>query len=100
MAINHFTNELIMKQNPQYTPNQFVNDDLDNNVQHQHQEHHQEIPEFTNVSNPMMHDTNFYYQQTDGSNNPNKTSFPIMSPHGVPSSNQSWNKQFSHNRNY
>ena len=82
---------MILKQNSEYTPNQFVNEEFSNDMQ---QSKH-EIPEFSNVSNPMMNDTNYYYQQEDGSN-PNKTSFPIMSPRGVPSSNQSWNKQFSH----
>ncbi len=100
IVVNHLTNDLIAKHNPQYSHNEFVNPNSNND---------QQIPEFTNVSNPnsMMQDSNYYYQQTEIANNnnnnnlnTNKTSFPIMSPHGVPSSNQSWNKQFQNKNHY
>ena len=89
IAINRFASDLVAKQNPQYTPNQFVNDLNDE----------KQIPDLTNVTNPMMNDTNFYYQSDNQNNNNDsgRTSFPVMTPHGVPTSNQNWNNQFSNN---
>lgn len=88
--INKRTTDQIKRQNnPHFTENQYVNQNDDLN---------KPIPEFQNVSNPTyMNDTNVYYRSDAGQQDPNKTSFPVMSPHGVPSSNpQNWNN----NRNY
>ena len=90
IMLNSHSTDLITQQNPQYTQNEYVNaDDFNNNKQ---------VPEFTNVTNPIMNDTNFYYSDNNGTGQEsNTTSFPVMSPHGVPSPmNQTWN---SSNRN-
>lgn len=39
-----------------------------------------------NVVNPLMHDSNYYYQSSSTNKDPNKTSVKLfVSPHGVPS---------------
>ena len=57
------------------------------------------IPEFNNVTNPMLNDSNVYYQSDKRSGGDNTSSFPVMAPHGVPSPNHGWNSQFTSNQN-
>lgn len=96
VVINYYTQDLVARQNPTYTQNEFVNED-------QSDPNKQQIPEINNAVNPMMMvDTNYYYQPSANPNqNPDdsqlnttsKSSFPIA-PHGVPSVNPNWSKQF------
>lgn len=48
-----------------------------------------------NVVNPIMQDTNYYYQSSEPNQDPNGTQVKLfVSPHGVPSTNPNWTRQF------
>ena len=49
-----------------------------------------------NVMNPLMQDTNFYYQSSNSSNvDPKVAQLRLfVSPHGTPSTNPNWTSQF------
>ncbi len=70
--------------------NEYINQEDFNN---------ENIPEFSNVTNPMLNDSNVYYQSDRRSGGDNTSSFPVMAPHGVPSPNHGWNSQFASNQN-
>ncbi len=79
---------------------EMLNQTVNNNEYINQQDFNNEnIPDFQNVTNPMLNDTNVYYQSDRQSGSENKTSFPVMAPHGVPSPNHGWNNQFINNPN-
>lgn len=76
-AINQHTLNEIAKQNPAYSQNQFVqekdpNFDYNNNHGNYGQEANgsNQMPEINNAVNPMMIDTNYYYQPSSSNQNP------------------------------
>ena len=62
IGINYYAKDLIAKQNPSYTQNQLVIDDGYTADYSNDSSNKQQIPEINNAVNPMMLDTNFYYQ--------------------------------------
>jgi hypothetical protein len=65
---------------------------LNNNEQQQQQELNlSEQNTITNMVNPLMQDTNYYYQSEQTENSNLKL---FVSPHGAPSTNPNWTRQF------
>jgi len=88
MIVNSRINEQMLNQTA--NKNEYINQEDFNN---------ENIPEFSNVTNPMLNDSNVYYQSDRRSGGDNTSSFPVMAPHGVPSPNHGWNSQFASNQN-
>lgn len=68
-VINYFTLSLAAKQNPDYTPNQLVNEENQNSGFENNEQIFNQA-EIQTAVNPMMVDTNYYYQPSSSNQNP------------------------------
>ena len=99
IAINFVNKDLAAKQNPTYTQNQFVQDDGNTASYDTVRANNRQMPEVGTAANPMIQDSKYYYQAAssnsdDPSNPSRKSNFIPMAPHGTPSTNANWMRQF------
>jgi hypothetical protein len=108
IGINYSHRISAAKLNPAYVPNEYVTEEGGYATSGSSAKLPSSSNDITRVANPIAQDSKYYYQpsshsgQTQSSsklNSTSKSSFPIA-PHGVPSTNPNWTKQFVNNKNY